>query len=181
MRSPVIAYFVPVALQAFPSDVTANGRAKQQARHRDAAASGEANELDAAAGVRFSTLTDRSFAREHRCRQPQARVATRGGKLRCSTAHRHCEYSSDPNVALDTARRFVVAQDVVAVFGGAAAIRVVIRSGRFAVVPQHLSGGGRRRSAASAGRFRRSAGPGNAWCRRSRSRPSAWRLPKCSA
>ena len=47
------------------------------------------------------------------------------------------------------ARGLVVAQDEAAVFGGAAAVGVVVGRRGLAVVPQHLAGGVRQRSCAS--------------------------------
>jgi hypothetical protein len=45
-----IARLVPVALHAVPSNVTADGRAERQRRHRDGTAAGNAKKLDPSAG-----------------------------------------------------------------------------------------------------------------------------------
>src|SRR5271157_3006091 len=44
-----VAHFVPIALQAVPSDVTADGGAKGKRRHGDAAAACDTQELDTSA------------------------------------------------------------------------------------------------------------------------------------
>src|SRR5664280_139951 len=136
-----VAYVVPVALHAVPTNVTANGRAEGQRWYGNGAAACDAQELHASAGraMQNGYRTQGAGNNDAISRESvlQLTLCNLGAPLGAAVAQAVLIGVLDQKGRT----RLIVSENKVPVFGRASAVGVIIGGRRFAVIPEDFARG----------------------------------------